>query len=36
MTTHSDYNQLAMEEKVPDDIKSKDITEDDEEVRNVT
>ena len=30
MTTHSDDNQLAMEEKVPDDNKNRDITEDDD------
>ena len=35
MATHSDDNQLSMEEKVPDDIKNKDITEEDDENVNI-
>ena len=35
MTTHSDDNQLAMDEKVPDDISNKDINEENDEECNV-
>ena len=31
MATHSDDNQLAMEEKVSDDIRNKEINEEDDE-----